>query len=82
MIPKVSVCIPVYNVQEYIEQCAVSLFEQILKEMGFVFVEWFHRQQHGNTPPDTVKVSGMSDVGDHSETSGESEVGEMPEIPL
>ena len=39
MIPKISVCVPVYNVQEYIGECAVSLFEQTLKEIEFVFVD-------------------------------------------
>ncbi len=26
--PKVSIIVPVYNVEKYIERCAVSLFEQ------------------------------------------------------
>lgn len=37
--PKVSVCIPVYNVEAYIERCARSLFEQTLEEMEFIFVD-------------------------------------------
>lgn len=36
--PKVSVIIPVYGVEKYIERCAISLFEQTLKDMEFVFV--------------------------------------------
>ena len=36
---KVSVCIPVYGVEEYIERCARSLFEQTMKEgIEFIFV--------------------------------------------
>lgn len=36
--PKVSVVIPVYNVEQYIDKCARSLFEQTLDDMEFVFV--------------------------------------------
>lgn len=37
--PKVSVCIPVYCVEKYIEQCARSLFEQTLDDIEFIFVD-------------------------------------------
>lgn len=37
--PKVSVVIPVYGVEKYIERCARSLFEQTLDDMEFVFVD-------------------------------------------
>lgn len=36
--PKVSVIIPVYNVEPYIERCARSLFEQTLEEIEYIFV--------------------------------------------
>lgn len=36
--PKVSVIIPVYGVEKYIERCARSLFEQTLDDMEFIFV--------------------------------------------
>lgn len=36
--PKISVVIPVYGVEAYIERCARSLFEQTLDDMEFVFV--------------------------------------------
>lgn len=39
MKPKVSVVIPVYKVEKYIEKCARSLFEQTLQEMEFIFVD-------------------------------------------
>ncbi len=36
--PKVSVIIPVYGVEKYIERCARSLFEQTLEDIEFIFV--------------------------------------------
>lgn len=36
---KVSVVVPVYNVELYIERCARSLFEQSLEDMEFIFVD-------------------------------------------
>ena len=36
--PKVSVIIPVYNVEPHIERCARSLFEQTLEEIEYIFV--------------------------------------------
>lgn len=36
---KVSVIVPVYNVEKYIERCARSLFEQTLEDMEFVFID-------------------------------------------
>ena len=36
---KISICIPVYGVEKYIEQCARSLFEQtIIEDVEFIFV--------------------------------------------
>jgi len=37
--PKVSVIIPVYGVEKYIERCSRSLFEQTLKDIEFIFVD-------------------------------------------
>lgn len=37
--PKVTVCVPVFGVEQYIERCARSLFEQSLDDMEFVFVD-------------------------------------------
>lgn len=37
--PKVSVVVPIYGVEQYIERCARSLFEQTLEDMEFVFVD-------------------------------------------
>lgn len=34
-----SVIVPIYKVEDYIERCARSLFGQTLREMEFVFVD-------------------------------------------
>lgn len=36
--PKVSILVPIYNVENYIERCAVSLFEQTYSNVEYVFV--------------------------------------------
>ena len=36
--PSVSVIIPVYNAEKYIERCARSLFEQTLEDIEYIFV--------------------------------------------
>lgn len=36
--PKVSVCVPIYNVEKYIEKCARSLFEQTIDDIEYIFV--------------------------------------------
>lgn len=37
-IPKISVIIPIYNVEKYIERCVRSLMEQTLQEVEYIFV--------------------------------------------
>lgn len=37
--PKVSVIVPIYKVEKYIERCARSLFEQTLNEIEYIFVD-------------------------------------------
>lgn len=37
--PKISVIIPVYGVEKYIERCARSLFEQTMTDIEFIFVD-------------------------------------------
>ena len=36
--PKVSVSVPIYNVEKYIEKCVRSLFEQTLDDIEYIFV--------------------------------------------
>ena len=36
---KISICIPVYNVEQYIERCARSLFEQTLDCLEYIFID-------------------------------------------
>ena len=37
--PKVSVIIPVYNVEKYIERCSENLFSQTLDDIEFIFID-------------------------------------------
>lgn len=37
--PKVSVIVPIYKVEKFIEKCARSLFEQSLEDMEYIFVD-------------------------------------------
>ena len=37
--PKVSVIVPIYNVEKYIEECVRSLMAQTLKDIEFIFVD-------------------------------------------
>lgn len=39
IMPKVSVIVPVYGVERYMERCARSLFEQTLDDIEFIFVD-------------------------------------------
>lgn len=38
-LPKVTVIIPIYNVEKYVERCARTLFAQTLDELEFIFVD-------------------------------------------
>lgn len=49
--PKVSVVIPVYNVEPYIEKCLHSLFGQTLADMEFLFVD------DGSTDGSVTKIT-------------------------
>lgn len=37
--PKVSVIVPVYNVEKYIKECVISLFEQTLDDIEYIFID-------------------------------------------
>lgn len=35
---KISICVPIYGVEKYIERCAISLFEQTYKNIEYIFI--------------------------------------------
>ena len=37
--PKLSVIVPIYGVEKYIERCARSLFEQTLEDIEYIFID-------------------------------------------
>ena len=38
MEPKVSICVPVYKAEDYIERCSRSIFEQTLQDIEIIFI--------------------------------------------
>ena len=36
---KVSICVPVYNVEQYIERCIMSIMQQTLHEIEIIVVD-------------------------------------------
>lgn len=46
---KVSICVPVYGVEKYIEKCAISLFEQTYSNIEYIFV-------NDNTPDKSIEI--------------------------
>lgn len=46
---KVSVIVPIYNVEKYIEDCAKSLFQQTLSDIEYIFV-------NDCTPDNSIKI--------------------------
>ena len=51
--PKVSIIIPIYKVEKYIERCAKSLFEQTEEDLEFIFV-------NDGTPDNSMQI--LNDV--------------------
>ena len=37
--PKVSVIVPIFKASQYIERCAISLFEQTLDDIEYLFID-------------------------------------------
>lgn len=52
---KVSVIIPIYNVELYIEKCARSLFEQTLRDIEFIFVDDCSKDNSVNILNEVIK---------------------------
>ncbi len=46
---KITVIVPVYRVEKYIERCAVSLFEQTLMDIEYLFIDDY-------TPDNSIKI--------------------------
>lgn len=53
--PKVSICVPVYGVEKYIERCARSLFEQTYKNIEFIFINDCTKDNSIKVLEDTLK---------------------------
>jgi len=37
--PKITVIVPIYGVEKYIERCAISLFEQTMDDIEYIFID-------------------------------------------
>ena len=53
--PKVSILVPVYGVEKYIERCARSLFEQTYKNIEFIFINDCTKDNSIKVLEDTLK---------------------------
>ena len=49
MTPQVSILVPIFNVEKYIECCAISLFEQTFEDIEYVFV-------NDCTPDESIEI--------------------------
>lgn len=45
----VSICVPIYGVEKYIERCAISMFEQTYPNIEYIFV-------NDNTPDKSIEI--------------------------
>lgn len=61
--PKVSIIVPIYRVEEYIERCAESLFAQTFDDIEYIFVdELFSRQVGGDLAENSGKISASKEA--------------------
>lgn len=68
--PKVSVIVPIYNVEQYIERCARSLFEQTLDDLEYIFI-------NDCTPDKSMEVL-ASTLADYPSRKKQVKIIEMP----
>lgn len=61
--PKISVIIPIYKVEYYIEKCVRSLMEQTLNSMEFIFI-------NDATPDDSMRILAET-ISDYPERAGQ-----------
>lgn len=54
-LPKISVIIPVYNVEDYIKKCVISLFEQSISSIEYIFIDDCSMDNSINILEDTLK---------------------------
>lgn len=54
-LPTVSVIIPVYNVEDYIQKCVISLFEQSISSIEYIFIDDCSIDNSINIVKDTLK---------------------------
>ena len=66
MEPIVSIIVPLYNVEKYIERCAISLFEQSYPNIEYVFV-------NDCTPDKSINVLGRV-VGRYPNRSSQTKI--------
>lgn len=71
MRPKVSVIIPVYGVEKYIERCARSLFSQTLDSIEYIFID--------DCSPDTSIQILKKTLEDFPDREGQVKIIAMPE---
>ena len=68
--PKVSVIVPVYNVEQFIERCVRSLFEQTLDDLEYIFI-------NDCTPDKSIEVL-ASPLEDYPSRKEQVKIIEMP----
>lgn len=60
MVPKVSVIVPVYNVEKYVAKCLDSLLNQTLKEIEVIIVNDGTKDKSGEICKEYIKLNNLS----------------------